>query len=169
MFGYRINFSKKQMKTKAPDPQASQAHKPVSKFVADIMNLLAKDYIQIPKHHSKQRILVPVHDSDSEEEEPEMPDSPASLQSPKSPKRDENSDDDQAEDMEAQSPNVFEGTDNALKKKLNRTSKHKGELVTIKLRNGDRQTYRKRCKNLYWKVAPIERVGSAVSNARRTL
>ena len=157
MFGYRINFSKKLMKVKAPDPQASQAHKPLSKFVADIMNLLAKDYQQIPKYHQKQRILVPGHDSDSEEEEPEMPDSPTSLQSPKSPKRGDNSDD-EAEDTEAQSPNpLLEGTDNALKKKLNRTQKHKGELVTIKLRNGDRQTYRKRTKNLFWKCAPLER------------
>ena len=157
MFGYRINYSKKKMKVKAPEPDTSQAHKPLVKFVSDIVGLLTRDYPQIPKYHSKQRILVPVNDSDSEEEE--VIESPTSPRSPRSPKRGENSgdEDDLGEDTEAYSPTPLEATDNALKKKLNRTGKHKGELVTIKLRNGDRQTYRKRAKNLYWKCAQLER------------
>lgn len=99
-----------------------------------------------------------MHDSDSEEDEENLPDSPTSLKSPKSARKAENSADEDAEvdDQEA-SPDPLEGTENGLKKKLNRTSKHKGELVTIKLRNGDRQTYRKRCKNLMWHCAPLER------------
>ena len=83
---------------------------------------------------------MPVHDSESEEEEPEAPESPTSPRSPRSPMMEGESENEKdfGEDAEAQSPNPLEQTDNALKKKFNRTGKHKGELVTIKLRNGDR-------------------------------
>ena len=44
MFGYRVNLVKKEVKIKIPDPATSQAHKPLAKFTADIVNLLTKDY-----------------------------------------------------------------------------------------------------------------------------
>ena len=33
-------------------------------------------------------------------------------------------------------------------------AKYKGELVTVRLRNGDKQSYRKRVRNLMWKIEP---------------
>ena len=68
MFGYRINFRKKAMRTKVPKADMSQVHKPLSKFVNEVTQLLTKEYHQIQKYHTKQRILVPIN-SDSEEEE----------------------------------------------------------------------------------------------------
>ena len=44
MFGYRVNFVKKQMRTKVPKPETSQAHKPLAKFVNEVTNLLTRDY-----------------------------------------------------------------------------------------------------------------------------
>ena len=44
MFGYRVNFNKKAMRTKVPKPEVSQAHKPLSKFIGEVTHLLTKDY-----------------------------------------------------------------------------------------------------------------------------
>ena len=53
MFGYRINFRKRAMRTKVPKAEVSQAHKPLSKFVNEVTHLLTKDYPQIHKYHTK--------------------------------------------------------------------------------------------------------------------
>ena len=62
--------------------------------------------------------------------------------------------DDDFED-EDKSPQQLEDTQTGLKSKLKK--KMKGELITVRLRNGDRQTYRKRCRNLKWKMGPPDR------------
>ena len=55
-----------------------------------------------------------------------------------------------------------EGTQGAEgKRKLN------GELVVIKTRGGERQTFLKKTRNLLWHCAPAERVASATSNSKR--
>ena len=90
MFGYRVNFVKKEMKLGRADTQASQAHKPIVRFTADVVNLLTKDYGQIHRYHSKQRILIPVNESDEEECL-----SPKSGKSPrKSPDKEQSDEDD---------------------------------------------------------------------------
>ena len=48
-------------------------------------------------------------------------------------------------------------------------AKIKGELVSVKLRNGDKQFYRKRIKNLMWKVDQSDRLQSATNYARKSL
>ena len=53
MFGYRINFRKKAMRTKVPKADMSQVHKPLSKFVNEVTQLLTKEYHQIQKYHTK--------------------------------------------------------------------------------------------------------------------
>lgn len=53
MFGYRICFRKKEMKRGAPEPQASQTHKPLNKFVNEIVGELAASYVQIPKYSTR--------------------------------------------------------------------------------------------------------------------
>ena len=165
MFGYRVNFVKKQMRTKVPKAETSQAHKPLAKFVNEVTNLLTRDYPQIQKYHTKQRILVPVNSESEEEEEEEIEvESPISLKSPQIKRKQVEESDDEFDDGK-ESPEQLEDTQTNLKNKLKK--KHKGELITVKLRNGDRQTYRKRCRNLMWKVGPPERQSSATSNARR--
>ena len=92
MFGYRINLTKKGLKREVPIPQANQEHKPLNKFVSDVTQLLTKDYEQIPKYHTKQRILVPAN-SESDEEEENMHESPLSMKSPR--KKEHDSDEDE--------------------------------------------------------------------------
>ena len=41
MFGYRVIFQKHSMKIKAPDPVTPQIHKPLAKFVNDIVGELS--------------------------------------------------------------------------------------------------------------------------------
>ena len=60
MFGYRVDFKKKNMEIKAPDPDVPQSHKPLQRFVNDIISELSQGYSQIPKFYSKQHILVPL-------------------------------------------------------------------------------------------------------------
>ena len=67
MFGYRVNFKKKNMEIKAPDPDVSQGHKPLQRFVNDIISELSQGYCQIPKFYSKQHILVPLPEEQEEE------------------------------------------------------------------------------------------------------
>ena len=38
MFGYRVKFKRKLMQIKVPDPKTCQNHKPLKRFVADIVN-----------------------------------------------------------------------------------------------------------------------------------
>ena len=45
--------------------------------------------------------------------------------------------------------------------------KKNGELVVLKTRHGEKQTFLKRNKNLIWHCAPPERQQSAVSNSKR--
>ena len=66
MFGYRVTFSKKKMQLKVPDPKACQTHKPLKRFVQDIVGQLTSNYQQIPKFHSKQKIMIPILDSEEE-------------------------------------------------------------------------------------------------------
>ena len=44
MFGYRVIFQRKQMQIKVPEPSASQAHKPIAKFVSDVVGDLSSNY-----------------------------------------------------------------------------------------------------------------------------
>ena len=44
MFGYRVIFKKRKMDIKAPDPHASQSHKPLERFVSDIVGELSNQY-----------------------------------------------------------------------------------------------------------------------------
>ena len=41
MFGYRVDFKKKNMAIKAPDPDVPQSHKPLQRFVNDIISELS--------------------------------------------------------------------------------------------------------------------------------
>lgn len=43
----------------------------------------------------------------------------------------------------------------------------KGELVVLKNRHGEKQTFIKRNRNLLWHMAPIERQQSANTQAKR--
>ena len=54
------------MGKKVSEPYAPQANKPLTKYVNDIIGELTSTYIQIPRYHSKQRILIPIMDSDDE-------------------------------------------------------------------------------------------------------
>jgi uncharacterized protein with NRDE domain len=69
MFGYRVVFSRSHMKIKRPDPKASQAHKPLQKFVKDIVNELNASYVTIPKYGTRRHIVIPVVESEGEDEE----------------------------------------------------------------------------------------------------
>jgi len=67
MFGYRVLFTKKKMgKNVVSEPYAPQTNKPLTKYVNDIIGELTSTYIQIPRYHSKQRILIPIMDSEDE-------------------------------------------------------------------------------------------------------
>ena len=68
MFGYRVDFKKKNMAIKVPDGDAPQNHKPLKRFVNDIVSELSSGYTQIHKFYSKQHILVPLPDELNEEE-----------------------------------------------------------------------------------------------------
>ena len=68
MFGYRVDFKKKNMAIKVPDADVPQTHKPLQRFVNDIITELSQGYAQIPKFYSKQHILVPLPDELNEEE-----------------------------------------------------------------------------------------------------
>lgn len=54
------------MEKKVSEPYVPQTHKPLTKYVNDIVGELTSTYIQIPRYHSKQRILIPIPDSDDE-------------------------------------------------------------------------------------------------------
>ena len=41
------------MEIKVPEPDASQGHKPLQRFVNDIISELSQGYMQIPKFYSK--------------------------------------------------------------------------------------------------------------------
>ena len=45
MFGYRVIFKKRKMQIKVPDPNTSQAHKPLNKFTSDIIGELSNQYV----------------------------------------------------------------------------------------------------------------------------
>lgn len=47
MFGFRVTFTKSKMDFKVPEPKASQAHKPLTRFVSDIVNDLSNTYIPV--------------------------------------------------------------------------------------------------------------------------
>ena len=81
--------------------------------------------------------------------------SPFSMRSPQNEKKEVDDSDEEYEDDEKESPTMLENTQTGLKSKIKK--KAKGELITVRLRNGDKQTYRKRCRNLMWKVGPPER------------
>jgi len=66
MFGYRVLFTRKKMGKKVSEPYVPQTNKPLTKYVNDIIGELTSTYIQIPRYHSKQRILIPIMDSDDE-------------------------------------------------------------------------------------------------------
>ncbi len=44
-----------------PEADACQMHKPIHKFAQDILQELTKGYEQIPKYHTLQKIIIPVH------------------------------------------------------------------------------------------------------------
>jgi len=50
MFGYRIQFSR-QTQDDIPNPDACQKHKPLHKFVNELIEELTKGYEIIPKYH----------------------------------------------------------------------------------------------------------------------
>ena len=50
-----------------PAPDSSQNHKPIHRYVNDIIGELSQGYLPINRYHTKQRILIPIHE-DSEEE-----------------------------------------------------------------------------------------------------
>lgn len=54
------------MTIKLPDPKASQKHKPLEKFVSDIVNDLNSAYIPVQKYCSKRKVLIPWNDDDTE-------------------------------------------------------------------------------------------------------
>lgn len=66
MFGYRVVFRKKKMQVQVPEPHVDQSHKPIVKFTSDILAELTAPYAQVPRYLTKQRILVPLPDSDEE-------------------------------------------------------------------------------------------------------
>ena len=68
MFGYRVVFKKKRMLIDAPEPSVPQTHKPLQKYVNDIMSELNLSYMPIHRYGTKQRILIPLPDSEDEEE-----------------------------------------------------------------------------------------------------
>ena len=80
--------------------------------------MLTKDYQQIPKYNTKQKILVP-ESSDSEEEE-------NAHESQKSHRRDFESEEDEHK------------TDMKDSKAIKQKAKLKGELVSVRLKNGER-------------------------------
>ncbi len=66
MFGYRAIFSRGKMAIKLPDPNASQQHKPLSRYVNDIINELNSQYVAIPKYCTRRKLLIPLNDTDDE-------------------------------------------------------------------------------------------------------
>ena len=56
MFGYRVDFSKEKMRIPAQDPCESQSHKPLVRFVAEVVADLGSSYVSM-KYATKQRIL----------------------------------------------------------------------------------------------------------------
>ena len=67
MFGYRVVFNKSSMKIKPHDPNASQHHKPLHKYVKDIVSELDSSYLPIHKYCTRRKILVPVDEEEAEE------------------------------------------------------------------------------------------------------
>jgi hypothetical protein len=64
MFGYRALFTKSKMSVKVPDPRASQRHKPLSRFVEDIVTELNSQYVPIPRYCTRRKLLIPLVDED---------------------------------------------------------------------------------------------------------
>ena len=74
MFGYRVLFKKRKMRVNVPEPEPSQLHKPIHRYVNDIMSELSQGYHQLHRFHTKQRILIPMPEDglESDEEPTEM-------------------------------------------------------------------------------------------------
>ena len=45
MFGYRVDFKKEKMRIPAQDPFESQSHKPLVRFVAEVVADLGSGYV----------------------------------------------------------------------------------------------------------------------------
>ena len=72
MFGYRVLFQKKNMSVNAPEPDASQAHKPINRYVNDVMGELSQGYHTLHRYHTKQRILIPLPDCSDDDDDDEV-------------------------------------------------------------------------------------------------
>lgn len=66
MFGYRAIFTRTNMKCKVPDPKTAQNHKPLFKYVRDIVSELDSQYVQIPRYGTRRKILIPLVDEDED-------------------------------------------------------------------------------------------------------
>lgn len=136
MFGYRAIFSRGRMSIKVPDPYASQKHKPLERYVNDIVNELNSQYVAIPKYCTRRKLLIPILDEDEDEDSKDQ-----SIQFVKQ------------EDAFGDDEDYVDGD-----KQLSQTIKPKNATFRsscatkkiLKVGGEDGQTYQKRVKMLYW-------------------
>ena len=77
MFGYRVVYKRELIIQEPVKYDACQAHKPIHKFTAEIIEELTKNYEVLPKYHTLQKIILPVissaNNTSDEAESPEKP------------------------------------------------------------------------------------------------
>lgn len=135
MFGYRAVFTKSKMTVKVPDPNASQRHKPLQRFVEDIVSELNSQYVPVPRYCSKRKILIPLVDEDETKVAEQIVQAAARLYDTDDPDGDE------------------------LDK--SRNQRMAGKLV--KVGGDDGQQYLKRIKMMYWNYDNRSRTYSSSS------
>lgn len=143
------------MATKVPEPGASQAHKPLQRFVAEIVGELSQMYQPLHRYHTKQRILIPMPDSDDEDYV--QPSARDVTSGEVSGRHGHKASEQRSFDARAPGENDLSKSQGENPIKNVKEMKRNGELVVLKTRHGERQTFLKRNKNLIWHCAPPER------------
>jgi hypothetical protein len=72
MFGYRAVFTKGKMAIKVPDPRACQKHKPLERFVHDIVNDLNSGYLPVQKYSTRRKVLIVSNEDDEPEKDEQV-------------------------------------------------------------------------------------------------
>ena len=142
MFGYRVLFQEEFI-SQVPAPESTQNHKPIHRYVNDIIGELSQGYLPINRYHTRQRILIPIHE-DSEEEEKENAEGKTDAAAPQqSDKEKEKESPTQRKERDKQMKEFTAGieltTERAEKRKLSASIKMgNGELVVLKNSQGEK-------------------------------
>lgn len=134
MFGYRAIFSRGKMSIKVPDPYASQKHKPLERYVNDIVSELNSQYVAIPKYCTRRKLLIPILDEDEDTKD-------QSIQFAK--QEDASGDEEDYVDGDKQFSQTIKSKNATFR------STYAAKKI-LRVGGEDGQTYQKRVKMLYW-------------------